>query len=208
MNEAARKLAADRIAALDPDGVQAYREHYGYGISLGRSGLMVDDKQQASKIRSQNAQLTAMLANTDEGKRQKDRDALTALAKKRVQERLRALDEQVFHDTGKMAPSIGQDWEAEARAKAMEKAEANAAEREENERYTTLKVHIGGGKYVDMSEVEKIAAARMQPTLDEITETAQKRRERDEEIRIAEEERRKQLAAEKAEQQKEKGEHT
>lgn len=202
LSETARKLAADRLANLDPDGVHAFKEHYGYGVSMGRSGLATD-KDEAARIlaRGPKEKMNTMFNVVDEEKRQTDRDALMALAEKRVQERLRALDEKVFLDTGKMAPSIGNDWEAQARAK----AEANAAERDEEQRYTTLKVHIGGGKYMDMAEIEKIAEARIQPTLDEIGETAQKRRERDEEIRVAEQERKQAAAEQKAEQQKEKG---
>lgn len=158
----------------------------------------MDDHAQASKIRGQSAQFSAMLANVDEGKRKTDRDNLMALAEKRVKERMRVLDQQVFEDTGKALPSVATEWEDEARGKVTD---GTAGDRQ----LTTGKVHIGGGKYVDMSEVDAIAAARMQPTLDEITETAQRRRERDEEIRIAEEERKKQMAIEKAEAQKEKG---
>lgn len=200
LKEHAQQLAAERLAKLDPDGVMAYREHYGYGPAPGRSSLTTRssaglpdaaDQAQARKIRGQMGQFSTQIADIDEQKRQKDRATLMAAAEKRVQARMSAMDEKVFMDTGKMTPSVSAEWEAQAKAK----AEANAEGRQQTVRG---KVHIGGGKFMDMSEIEAIAAARMQPTLDEITEAAAAQRERDEEIRVATEERRKQNMEERA----------
>lgn len=59
------------------------------------------------------------------------------------------------------------------------------------------RIHVGGGKYLDQSEIDAIARARLQPTLDDITDKAEKQRARDEEIRVEQERVR-------AEQEKEK----
>jgi hypothetical protein len=58
-------------------------------------------------------------------------------------------------------------------------------------------MHIGGGKYLDQTEVEAIARARLQPTLDEIADTAEKRRARDEELRLEEEKRKRDIETER-----------
>ena len=89
------------------------------------------------------------------------------------------MDDKVFQETGKASPHQKEVWEKQAR----EKAQRDSDQRMEN----VGKVHIGGGKYLDQSEVDAIARARLQPTLDDITEKAEKQRARDEEIRIDQE---------------------
>ncbi len=212
LQAAAQKLAAERLAKIDPDGILAYREHYGYtmtGPSVGipstparaklstrlRKGKPTqndqeadfsdDDEAQAGKIRQQMSNFNDKLASVDATKRDVDRQNLMAAAEKRVQARLQALDDKVFMETGKVSPAMMVEWEAKARAKAA----ADSAQRMQ----THGKVHIGGGKFMDQSEITAIAAARMQPTLDEITETAVKQRARDDEVRHDQELRRRQL---------------
>jgi hypothetical protein len=51
----------------------------------------------------------------------------------------------------------------------------------------TGRIHVGGGKYMDQSEIDAIAQARLQPTLDDITEKAEKQRALDEENRLEQE---------------------
>jgi len=212
LQAAAQKLAAERLAKIDPDGILAYREHYGYtmtGPSVGipstparaklstrlRKGKPTqndqeadfsdDDEAQAGKIRQQMSNFNDKLASVDATKRDVDRQNLMAAAEKRVQARLQALDDKVFMETGKVSPAMMVEWEAKARAKAA----ADSAQRMQ----THGKVHIGGGKFMDQSEITAIAAARMQPTLDEITDTAEKQRARDDEVRHDQELRRRQL---------------
>ena len=60
------------------------------------------------------------------------------------------------------------------------------------------KVNIGGGRYLDQEEVDAIARARLQPTLDEISEKAEKQRAADELARLDEERRKHDAAVEKA----------
>ena len=68
------------------------------------------------------------------------------------------------------------------------------------------RVHIGGGKYLDQSEIDAIAKARLQPTLDDITEKAEKQRARDEEIRLDQERLKAEQAKEKQRQTEVKAE--
>ena len=82
-----------------------------------------------------------------------------------------------------------EEWDSKARAKAA----ADSETRMENHG----RVHIGHGKYMDQADIDAVAQARIQPTLDEITEKTEKRRAEDEERRLD-------MEQKKREQQKEK----
>ncbi|KAI9720909.1 MAG: hypothetical protein M1828_005479 [Chrysothrix sp. TS-e1954] len=190
LQEAAQKLAAERLAKLDPDGVAAYREHYGYKDTAPKSKLSIrrgqrgssdqdsdsEDEVKAGRIRQQMGKLNDELASADAKKRTKDRQSLMAAAENAVKARMHSMDQQVFEETGKVSPAMMEEWEAKARARAA----ADSEKRME----THGKVHIGGGKYMDQSEVNAIAASRLQPTLDDINSSAEKSRAREEEIRL------------------------
>ncbi|KAF2156859.1 hypothetical protein K461DRAFT_289234 [Myriangium duriaei CBS 260.36] len=207
LQEAAHKLAEERLAKMDPDGAARYREHYGYPLRSPRRKLSMrnstrrransesqlsddsDDEKTSRRIRHQMSQFSKDLDAVDEKKRQSDRAALMAAAEKKVQAQMKGIDEKVYAQTGKVSAAMMEDWEAKARAKAAQ----NSEKRTEN----FGKADIGGGKFMDQSEIEAIAAARLKPTLDEISENAEKRRARDEEIRLDMEERKRQEIREK-----------
>lgn len=219
LQEAAQKLAAERLAKLR-DEHEEYRSYYGMNapppharLSIrGRTrrrasfdGLSADsDEEQSRKIRSEMSMFSDKLAQVDAKKRQKDREALMAAAQRNVAAKLHGMDERVFGDTGKASPAMMEEWDAKATAR----AEADSKSRMVNHG----KVNIGGGKYLDQAEVDAIALARVQPTLDEINDKAEKQRAREEEARLDLEEE-KRLAQEekrrdqelKAEQKRTKG---
>ena len=206
LQEAAQRLASERLEKLDPDGVLAYREHYGYQgpQASTRRKLSVrnrrkseghepanEDQERAGRIRHQMSRFNEKLADVDNDKekRAKDRNSLMAAAEKAVHQRMSVMDKQVFEETGKITPAMMEEWEAKARAKAA----SNSEKRLEKHGL----VNVGGGKYMRDDEVEAIAQGRMQPTLDEIADNAEKQRARDEEIRLDQEERKRQAAVEK-----------
>ena len=209
LQEAAQKLAAERLAKLH-DEHSAYRSYYGtqgaqqsHKLSIrgrprrrtssdGQAGDD-DDEQRSKQIRSQMSLFSDKLAQVDNKKRQQDRTDLLAAAQRNVRASMTAQDERVFSETGKVSPAMMAEWEAKAKAK----AEAESSTR----MVTHGKVNIGGGRYMDQSEIDAIASTRVQPTLDEVTATAEKRRVRDEELRQQQLERER-LAAEKDEDQK------
>ena len=216
LEEAARKLAAERLAKIgDPNAANiAYRDYYGANAPVqsrlsirGRmrrrassDGQLPDsDALRSQAIRSQMSIFNNNLAQIDAKKRQTDRDSLMATAQRNVAQRMHGIDEKVFAETGKVSPAMMAEWETKARAK----AEADSTARMVNHG----KVSIGGGKFMDQSEVDAIARARVQPTLDEITENAEARRARDEEIRLAAEER-KRLAEEHTRNERERDANT
>lgn len=209
LQEAAQKLAAERLAKLH-DEHAAYRNYYGAApppqsrLSIrGRtrrrasSDGQIDesDAARSKQIRSQMSLFNDKLAEVDATKRQKDRDSLMAAAQRNVKASMHGMDERVFNETGKASPAMMEEWEAKASARAKADSEARMVNHG--------RVNIGGGKYLDQSEINAIAAQRVQPTLDEITAKAEKQRARDEQLRQEQLERER-MAADKAQDQKER----
>ena len=207
LEEAARKLAAERLAKMHDEHAE-YRNYYGQSgtpskrMSLrGRrrassdGGAVDSDLERSRQIRTQMSIFNSSVNQVDEKKRKQDRESLLAAAQRNVRASMTAQDQKVFNETGKVSPAMMAEWEARARAKAESDSQARLANHG--------MVSIGGGKFLDQSEVEAIAAAKVQPTLDDITETAEKQRARDEEIRQEQLERQR-IAAEKAADDKER----
>ena len=211
LEEAARKLAQERLAKIHDEHAE-YRSYYGTGPAAPKSRLSMRgrrrassdgeaddlDEEQSRKIRSQMSIFQSKLAAVDNKKKQGDRDALMATAQKNVAARMSTMDEKVFQETGKASPAQMEQWEKEARAK----AQADSDERMTNHG----KVHIGSGKYLDQSEVDAIARTRLQPTLDQISDEAEKKRARDEEIRLEQEKQKRDAEIEKQRQAEVKAE--
>ncbi|KAI9894477.1 MAG: hypothetical protein M1814_003235 [Vezdaea aestivalis] len=207
LEEAARKLAAERLAKLH-DEHASYRTYYGTNVApqkrlsmRGRirrrassDGESIDtDKERSRRIRTQMSLFNDQLAQVDETKRKKDREALMAAAQRNVQTSMSGMDKKIFEDTGRIAPSLIQDWEAKART---------AAENESKSRMVNHgKVDIGGGKFLDQEDVNAVAARNVQPLLDDINEKAEIHRARQEELRLEEEERKRVAKVEKERQE-------
>ena len=207
LEEAARKLASERLAKLH-DEHAAYRNYYGQSsapskrMSLrGRRRASSDgnagdsDQERSKQIRTQMSIFSDQVTQVDEKKRKQDRESLLAAAQRNVRANMDAQDQRVFSETGKVSPAMMAEWEAKARAK----AELDSSARLANHGM----VNIGGGKFLDQSEVDAIAAAKVQPTLDDITENAERQRARDEEIRQQQLERQR-IASEKTADDKER----
>ncbi|KAI9704289.1 MAG: hypothetical protein M1836_007150 [Candelina mexicana] len=191
LQEAAQRLAAERLAKLRNEHAE-YRDYYGTNKPQARNSLRgrprrrassdsdSADAKQSNKIRKEMSLFTNQLAEVDAKKQQKDREALLAAAQRNVSARMSGMDQKVFADTGKVSPAMMEEWEAKARAK----AEADSSTRMVNHG----RVNIGGGKFLDQAEIDAVAQAKVQPTLDEISAKAEKQRERDEQIRLEQEE--------------------
>ncbi|KAH8731299.1 hypothetical protein GQ44DRAFT_746060 [Phaeosphaeriaceae sp. PMI808] len=202
IQEAAQKLAQERLAKIGYDENAAYRSYYGYekprsklSIRRGRNRAYSDSKSapmddsdsdeddfRSRRIRSQMEQFNKQLADVDAKKRENDRRSLIAAAERKVQAQMQGMDKKIYDKTGKMSPAMIEDWDTKARQKALAQSEA----RMENHG----RVHIGNGKWMDQGDIDAIAQARIQPTLDEITQKTEKRRAEDEKRRAEEEERR------------------
>jgi hypothetical protein len=130
------------------------------------------------------------LSQVDAKKRQKDREALMAVAQRNVKASLHGMDERVFKETGKVSPSVLNEWEVKARTAAQKKSDSRM------ENYG--KVNIGGGKFVDQSTVDAAAARNVQPVLDEINAKAEKERVRQAELKLDQEANKRSVEAQKA----------
>lgn len=194
VEEAARKLAAERLAKLY-DEHAAYREYYGTNAPAHRSSIRgrtrrraasmgqgtEEDEARSQQIRAEMSIFNKSIEEIDIKKRQKDREALLATAQRNVRASMHGLDERIFAETGRIPPSMMEEWEAKARATAEADSKARMA--------NFGKVHIGGGKFIDQSEVDAVASRNVQPVLDEIDAKAETHRIKDEERRAKELER-------------------
>lgn len=221
LQDAAHKLAQERLAKMDKNlETTKYREHYGYNAEPHRSRLSMrgrprrrasseqpqkqddgdssDDEERARRVRRQMSHFNTQVADVDAKKKEADRKALLAAAERNVHKSMDTMDERVFQSTGKISQAKMDEWAAKARKKAQEEAELRGQH--------AGKTHIGGGKFMDQAAIEAIAQSRLQPTLDDINDTAEKKRARDEEIRLDKEEQERQKRTEKQKQKEEKTE--
>jgi len=216
IQEAAQKLAQERLAKIGYDENAAYRSHYGYEKPRSKFSIRGrrnrsysasetaaadnsdsdEDDFRTRRIRSQMDQFNKQLADVDAKKRENDRKSLIAAAERKVQAQMQGMDKSIYDKTGKMTPAMMEQWDEKAR----QRATANSEVRMENHG----RIHIGNGKYMNQSEIDAIALARIQPTLDEITEKTEKRRAEDEKRRAEEEERRLEAEEKKRQQRVEK----
>lgn len=212
IQEAAQKLAQERLAKIGYDENAAYRSHYGYekqkssrfSMRRGRprarstSEAPQDDSDsdeddfRSRRIRHQMKEFNQQLADVDAKKREQDRKGLIAAAERKVKAQMQAQDKDIYDKTGKMSNSMVDDWDEKARQRAL----ANSEARMENHG----RVNIGNGKWMDQAEIDAIAQARLQPTLDEISEKAEKQRALDAERQFEIEKKKRQEQEEKARQ--------
>lgn len=236
LQDAAQRLAAERLAKIQTEQeARAFREYWGYpqrkagnrlsvrkgtrrraaseGTGGGpRSPLTPHDKgfydvdsdeedaAVARRVRDQMSLLNESIGVVDAQRRSADRKALLAAAEKKVQESMKAMDEKVFNETGKMSVAMVEEWDAKARERAKANSEARLADQNQG------KVSVGGGKYLDRREIEEIARARVQPTLDRVGQEAERQRAKDEERRLDNEEKKRQAKIEKERQAEVKAE--
>lgn len=217
VQEAAQKLAQERLAKIEYNEDAAYRRHYGYdspsrhkfSMRRGRNRAQStfetspadnsdsdEDDFRPRRIRSQIERLNKQLDDIDAKRRESDRKSLMAAAQRKVQAQMQGLDQKIFDETGKMSPGMVKDWEEKAKSRALANSEARMEKHG--------KVHLGHGKWMDQSEIDAIAQARIQPTLDEITAKTEKRFAADEKKRVEEEERRLDLDEKKRHERMEK----
>ncbi|QKX62648.1 uncharacterized protein TRUGW13939_09809 [Talaromyces rugulosus] len=188
LHEAAQKIAAEKLAKMQQNELSNQKTYYGFGPrprpSLSRrfkrrtssdGDVSAMDWERSEKIRNQMSSLQSRLHEVDE-KKNKDRSNLMEIAQKNVNARIHDLDERVYARTGKPSPSMQREWEQ----KAQERAEAESSARMAN----FGRISVGGQKYMDEKEVEAIARARIEPTLNEIDDQVEEKRAREIENRL------------------------
>lgn len=191
LQEAAQKQAQEKLATMQ-DETAAYQEYYGTAPQSTRSGLSTrrrrassdTDVEQSKEIRKQMTSLRTQLNEVDE-QRDKDRSFLMEAARKNVNAAIQNMEQRVYTDTGRVPASTQREWEEVAEERARQ-------EQQEVEAQYPERVNIGAERYIDMADVEALARSRVQPTLDEINDYAEKQKAKETEERL-DEERRKRL---------------
>jgi hypothetical protein len=212
LQEAAQKLAQERLAKLHDEHAKnrEYRDYYGNTPKMqsrlsirGRTrrracsdGSMDEDREQSNKIRAQMSLFSSNISQVDSKKRQQDREALIAAAQRNVTKSLHGMDEKVFADTGKVAPSLLSEWEVKAHAAAQAKSD--------NRMENYGKVNIGGGKFINQSAVDLVAQRNVQPVLDEINGRAEVEKERVTAAKLEQETQARKAAEQKAREREKK----
>lgn len=210
LQEAAYRLAQERLAKLQEEHQKNrdMSDYYGtpggpsrtkFGTIRGRltrkrsssDGDLLEDQRRSQHIRKQMSMLNSKLSEVDEEKRAKDRQALLAAAQRNVRAQLHDMDEKVLAEKGGIKAKPMGDWERKALIAAQTRFDEN------NTSYHSGKIDIGGGKFMDQSEVDAIAARKVQPLLDEINERAEREQARLEEERLEEERRREEAERER-----------
>ncbi|RDL41319.1 uncharacterized protein BP5553_01298 [Venustampulla echinocandica] len=204
----AQKLAQERLANLHDEHAQyrEYRDYYGENqqqhpksrLSIrgtmrrraSSDGDLDEDRKQSNTIRAQMSLFSSNLSQVDSKKRQHDREALIAAAQRNVAKNLQAIDERVMAETGRPSPSTISEWELKAQAAAQGRNDTRRMEHHN-------KVNIGGGKFIDQSEIDEIAARNVQPVLDEINDKVEKQQAKEADMRLEQE-----LEKKRAEEQK------
>lgn len=224
LQEQAYKLAQERLARLH-DEHQKHREYQDYyatpspstpGRKLTRLGQhrrrsssdgnvmsspYIDDQKRSRNIQKQMSIFSNRLSEVDEAKRSRDREALLAAAQRNVRATLDGIDEKMYRETGRVAPTKLNDWEYKAHTAAQARSEARKGPD------VTGKVNLGGGAYMDREEIEAVAAREVQPILDDINERAEIERQKIEEQKEEQEKKRLQMEADKERNAHNKEEH-
>jgi hypothetical protein len=205
LQDAAYRQAQERLAKLqdEHDKNRRYQEYYGAEKPLRRrftimnklrrrsaSDSDMEDRERSEMVRQQMSLFSSRLDQVDEEKRDKDREALLAAARRNVKASLQGMDEKHYFETGKVNSTILGDWQVRAQQAAQLRHDTRAD--------GDGRVDIGGGMFMDADEIDAIAARRVRPVLDDIHEKAEAERERIVSVRMEEE-------AKKAEVEREKG---
>lgn len=205
LQEAAQKRAAEKLARLRNEHAEM-QAYYGTTPQPQRSRLTTrrkrassdadatqTDAEQSKYIRHQMTSLRTKVNRVDE-KRQQDRDLLMEAARRNVDQTMQNMDMKMWADSGRAPPSMQKEWDEAAKARIRretESAEASSAN------VNADRVNIGGHQYMEMADVEAVARSRLQPTLDEISDQAEKQRAQELEERLDAEEQERQAAIEK-----------
>lgn len=192
----AHKRAQEKLALMHDENA-AFQEYYGTTPQPPRPTLSVlrrrassdTDMERSKEIRYQMSSLRTKLDAVDE-KREKDRSQLMEAARRNVDAAIQDMDQWVYDSTGRAPPSVWEKYEEAAEERLKEEQQQQAQEYPD-------RVNIGAQRYIDMADVEAVARSRVQPTLDEIHDHAEKQRAKELEERLDAEQRQRREATER-----------
>lgn len=147
------------------------------------------DRMRSMEIRKQMSLLSDRISEVSQEKRRQDRQSVLLAAQRNVKLQLQNIDEQVYANSGRLPPSATKTMDqAKINTIAQARADAQIGTYPRSDQ-----VDIGGGKFMDRAEIDKIASRRMQPVIDDMHAKAQQEIERKAKLREEEEQRKAQL---------------
>ncbi|CAK7269266.1 Eisosome assembly protein [Sporothrix epigloea] len=147
------------------------------------------DRMRSMEIRNQMSLLSNRISEVSQDKRRQDRQSVLLAAQRNVKLQLQNIDEQVYANSGRLPPSVTSTLDqAKINTIAQARADAQIGTYPRSDQ-----VDIGGGKFMDRAEIDKIASRRMQPVIDDMHAKAQQEIERKAKLREEEEQRKAQL---------------
>ncbi|KAI2788551.1 hypothetical protein POX_e06570 [Penicillium oxalicum] len=199
LQEEAQRRAAEKLARMRDEHAEM-QQYYGTAPQAQQRSLLgtrrkratsdIDstqiDAEQSRQIRNQMYSLRHKLNQVDES-RQRDRDSLMEAARRNVDARMRDMDMQMYAETGRAPPAVQKQWDEVAQERVRQEAEAAEPTGDPVER-----VNIGASRYMDMADVEAVARSRLQPTLNELSDQAERKRAEELERRLDAEEKQRQ----------------
>ncbi|CAK7270586.1 Eisosome assembly protein [Sporothrix epigloea] len=214
VQEQAYRLAQERLDKIyeQHDRDRSFRDHYvdpkmgadsNAGNTLHRLSMRsrlrrrrtssdsdIDlDRIRSMEIRNQMSVLSDRISEVSQDKRRQDRQSVLLAAQRNVKLQLQGIDEKVYANSGRLPPSKTSPLDQEKiNTIAQARADAHLGTFPRSDQ-----VDIGGGKFIDRAEVDKIASRRMQPLIDDIHAKAQQEIERKAKLREEEEQRKAQL---------------
>ena len=189
LHGAAYKLAQERLSKID-GGNHKSKDYQNFSSAAshtrrrlgsrnvlrkgasGDSTAALRNRRQTKEVQHQMPTWDARLSQHEEHKRAQDRQALLAIAHKNVHVQLAGMDRKIAAKTGWVPLPTKMQWQAKVQATTRSRSDGNAGPDSGGQ------VDLGGGKYMDMGDVEAIASQRMRPELDKIYYKAEKDRNR------------------------------
>ncbi|OAA64517.1 hypothetical protein SPI_03164 [Niveomyces insectorum RCEF 264] len=193
----AYNLAQERLAKLQDEHQRnrdSYREHY-VDPNLGPSSpeaaessrrfsirdrlwrhrsssdseVARDRRLSMDTIHSQMLPPAERVSAADQQKQRQDRQNVLFAAQRNVRAQLDDIDRRIYAQTGKVHPSVLSSWENKAFAAAQARSNTRQGLHPQSSQ-----IDLGGGRLMSRSEVDRIAARRVQPFLDDINEKAER----------------------------------
>ncbi|KFY33631.1 hypothetical protein V494_07463 [Pseudogymnoascus sp. VKM F-4513 (FW-928)] len=203
LQEAAQRLAQERLAKLHNDDDYKNREYLDYygsprpsqRLSKGRfrrrassDTSLEESRDRTRDIRSQAPLYSSNISQIDAKTRQRDRDMLLAAAQRNVQRSLQGIDERVYAQTGRPTQAMmGQE------SLPMGIAQQRVQQQQQQQQPQGEKVSIGHGALVDRSTVDALAFRNVQPVLHQIHDKSDAKVARETERKLDDEEVKRQI---------------
>ncbi|KFY32589.1 hypothetical protein V493_00058 [Pseudogymnoascus sp. VKM F-4281 (FW-2241)] len=202
LQEAAQRLAQERLAKLHDENFKnrEYLDYYGSPQPtpkrrFRRRASSDTSLEERRDSRSQAPLYSSNMSQIDAKTRQRDREMLLAAAQRNVQRSLQGIDERVYAQTGRPTQSMmGQE------PLPMGIAQQRVQQQQGHQQPADM-IPIGHGALVDRNSVDALAYRNVQPVLHQIHDKSDAAQARKTEIKLDEEEAKRQIEMEREREQ-------